>query len=95
MTLTIVAKLTAVTGEEEFLAKQLSTLVDPTRAEAGCIQYDLHQSNEDPAVFLFFELWETRALWQDHMNSAHIKANGIATKGKIDNVELHEMSQIA
>lgn len=95
MTLTIVAKLTAVTGEEEFLANQLSTLVAPTRAEKSCIQYDLHQSNEDPAVFLFFELWETRTLWQDHMNSAHIKANGIATKGKIDNVELHEMSQIA
>ncbi|MEP3200108.1 MAG: putative quinol monooxygenase [Lentilitoribacter sp.] len=95
MTLTIVAKLTAVAGQEEFLAKQLSTLVAPTRAEKGCIQYDLHQSNEDPAVFLFFELWETRELWQDHMNSAHIKANGIATNGKIDNVELHEMSQIA
>lgn len=95
MTLTIVAKLTAVSGEEEFLAKQLSSLVEPTRAEKGCIQYDLHQSNEDPAVFLFFELWETRALWQDHMNSPHIKANGIATIGKIDNVELHEMSQIA
>ena len=42
MTLTIVAKLTAVAGQEEFLAKQLSTLVAPTRAEKGCIQYDLH-----------------------------------------------------
>ena len=95
MTLTIVAKLTAEKGEVEFLAKQLSSLVEPTRAEAGCIQYDLHQSNDDPAIFLFFELWETRELWQDHMNSPHIKANGEATKGKIANVELHEMSQIA
>lgn len=95
MTLTIVAKLTAIAGQEEFIAKQLSSLVVPTRAEKGCLQYDLHQSNDNPAVFLFFELWETRELWQDHMNSAHIKANGVATKGKIDNVELHEMSQIA
>lgn len=95
MTLTIVAKITAEKGEEEFLAKQLSSLVAPTRAEAGCIQYDLHQSNDDPTIFLFFELWESRERWQDHMNSAHIKANGAATKGKIANVELHEMSQIA
>lgn len=95
MTLTIVAKLTAIAGQEEFIAKQLQNLVEPTRSEQGCLQYDLHQSNVDPTIFLFFELWETRELWQDHMNSAHIKANGVATKGKIDNVELHEMSQIA
>lgn len=95
MTLTIVATITAVKGEEDFIAKQLNSLVEPTRAEKGCIQYDLHQSNEDPAVFLFFELWESRDLWQDHMNSSHIKANGNATNGKIVNVELHEMNQIA
>lgn len=95
MTLTIVAKLTAIAGQEGFIAKQLSSLVEPTRSEQGCLQYDLHQSNVDPTIFLFFELWENRELWQAHMQASHIKANGEATRGKILSVEIHEMSQIA
>ena len=95
MPLTIVARITAVAGKEDQVRSALENLVAPTRAEAGCLQYDLHQDNNDPRVFLFFENWESRALWQDHMNSAHIKANGPATEGAIDSVDLHEMTQIA
>lgn len=94
MALTIVAKITAEKGQENFIAKQLKSLIAPTRAEAGCIQYDLHHSNDDPSVFLFFELWKTREFWQAHMESDHIKANGIATQGKIADVEIHEMTLV-
>lgn len=95
MPLTIVARITAVAGQEAKVRAALENLVAPTRAEPGCIQYDLHQDNDDPRVFLFFENWESRALWQDHMNSAHIKANRPATEGAIESVDLHEMTLIA
>ena len=39
-------------------------LIDITRAEEGCINYDLHQDNENPAHFLFYENWKSRELWQ-------------------------------
>jgi len=94
MTLTIVAKITTVAGHSEAVKTALTNLIAPTRAEAGCIQYDLHQDTTDPDIFLFFELWESRSLWQDHMNSPHIKANGPATEGLIASVELNEMTQI-
>ena len=75
MPLTIVAKITAAPGKEELLRTALEKLVAPTRAEVGCTQYDLHADNLDPAVFLFFEIWETRELWQDHLKSPHINAH--------------------
>lgn len=94
MALTILAQITAVPGKESVVRDALTNLIAPTRAEAGCIQYDLHLDNENPGFFVFFEIWESRALWQDHMVSDHIKANGPATEGAIAGVVINEMTQI-
>lgn len=95
MALTVVARITAVAGEEEALRQALEALVAPTRAEAGCLQYDLHRDNDAPGVFLFFEIWESRALWQDHMAAPHILAHQAATGEMVADVALHEMTLIA
>ncbi len=95
MPLTIVAHITAIQGKADHVRAALEALVTPTRAEAGCLQYDLHQDNDDPNLFLFFENWETRDLWQDHMQADHIKAFGQATAGAVASVAVYEMSKIA
>jgi quinol monooxygenase YgiN len=50
-TITVVATFQAKPGKEAELKKALISLVAPTRKEAGCINYDLHVSPEDPAKF--------------------------------------------
>ncbi len=92
--LTIVAKFRARPGCELKLEKSLQTLVAPTLAEAGCLNYDLHRSTEDPGVFLFYENWESRELWLDHMESEHLKAHNRQTEGMIEEFELLEMDKI-
>jgi len=94
-TLTIVAKVEAKSDKVELVKAELLKLIAPTRKEAGCIQYDLHQDNSDPAVFVFYENWESRELWQTHMNNDHLKAYMEATDGAVANFTLNEMSQIA
>lgn len=94
MALTILAKITAQAGADNAVGAALQKLIAPTRQEAGCIQYDLHQDNDDPSVFVFFEVWETRSLWQDHLNSAHIIAHRAATDGLVAGVEIHELTHI-
>ena len=69
MTLTIVANIRAAPGREELVHKELLKLVVPTRQEPGCLQYDLHRDNDNPAHFLFYENWQTRELWQQYMGS--------------------------
>lgn len=93
-TLTIVAKVEAKSDKIELVKAELFKLIAPTRKEAGCIQYDLHQDNSDPAVFVFYENWESRELWQTHMNNDHLKAYMEATDGAVANFTLNEMSQI-
>lgn len=92
--LTIVAHIHANPDKIDLLAAELKKLIPITRTEEGCIQYDLHQDNEDPAHFMFFENWESRALWQTHMNAPHLAAYMEATDGAVAGFTLHEMTQI-
>ncbi len=94
MALTILAQITAVPGKEDLVRAELQKLVPITRAEQGCIQYDLHVDNENPGFFVFYENWETRALWQTHMSAPHLAAYMAATDGAVSDFVLNEMSVI-
>lgn len=54
-TLTIVANIIAKSNSVELVKAELLKLIDVTRAEEGCINYELHQDNENPAHFVFYE----------------------------------------
>ena len=92
--LTIVATIEAKPDKIDLVKAELQMLIAPTLKEAGCIQYDLHQDNQNPAFFLFFENWESRELWQDHMNNTHLAEYASATEGSIDSIVIQEMSQV-
>lgn len=93
-TLTIVAKIEAKADKIELVKTELLKLIEPTLKEAGCIQYDLHQDNENPAVFLFFENWESRELWQEHMNNDHLAEYLKVTQGAVASFVLNEMTKL-
>lgn len=59
-------------GEAEFLAAA-AEVVAATRAEEACINYDLHQSSDNPAKFVFYENWTSLAGLDQHSKSAHIQ----------------------
>ncbi len=72
--LTVVATFQARPGKETELRAALIGLLAPTRKEAGCLNYDVHQSADDPAKFLFHENWTNKAHLDAHLQSPHIKA---------------------
>ena len=72
-TVTVVATFQARAGREAALKAALIGLVAPTQKEAGCINYDLHVSPEDPAKFLFHENWTSRAHLDAHLQNTHIQ----------------------
>jgi len=93
--LTVVAKVVAKQEWVEAVKSELLKLVEPTRAEAGCIDYTLHQDRVDPAVFIFHETWESEACLAEHMNAPHFMAYISAVDGKIADKVVHRMSRIA
>jgi quinol monooxygenase YgiN len=66
--------MTAHPGKEAELQRHLLVLVEHTRREEGCIQYDLHVSPSDPCQFLFVENWITAEALDRHANSPHMHA---------------------
>ena len=73
MTLRVVAHLTAKPGKIEETRAALTGLVDPTRAETGCIRYELLQNNSHPTDFTFVEEWSGDDALDAHLQSDHIK----------------------
>ncbi len=92
--LTIVARIEANPDQVELVRSELLKLIEPTRKERGCIQYDLHQDNENSAVFLFYEVWQSRELWQQHMSNSHLAEYMKATDGAVVAFNLNEMTKI-
>ncbi len=72
--LTVVATFQARAGRENELKDVLAGLLAPTRKEAGCLSYDLHQAPDAPAKFLFYENWASRELLEKHLQSPHLTA---------------------
>lgn len=92
--LTIVAKIEAKKDRVDLIKSELIKLIEPTRNEEGCIQYDLHQDNNNPEIFIFYENWKSRELWQRHMNNDHLAAYMKATEGAVENFVVYEMGMI-
>lgn len=72
--LTVIAYMWAAPGKRDELRAELEALVEPTLAEKGCINYDLHQSLEDPDMFLFYENWESGEDLDAHLAAPHLTA---------------------
>jgi len=93
--LTIVANIKAQPDKVDLVKVELLKLITMTRNEQGCVNYDLHQDNDNPAQFIFYENWETRELWQAHMGNDHLKEYMQATKGAVETFTLNEMTNIS
>ncbi|REG98443.1 putative quinol monooxygenase [Flavobacterium aquicola] len=67
--LTVIIKSKSEKREE--LKTILLNLVENSRKEAACLQYDLHQNIEDPNVFIFHEIWKNKEGLDLHMKQLY------------------------
>jgi len=66
----------------EEAARTLRPLRDASRAEPGCITFDVARSTEDPNVFVLYEEWRDQAALDEHYTTEHFTrfgVNGIRT----------------
>ncbi len=72
-TLRVVARVQARPNKVNELLSVLSSLVEPTRKEPGCLSYELLQNNEDPADFTLIEEWQSNTALESHFGTKHFK----------------------
>jgi quinol monooxygenase YgiN len=72
--ITVVAQIKAKPGNESQVRLLLLSLVAPSRKDAGCLNYDLHQGTNDPTLFLFHENWTSKAHLDAHLQKPDLQA---------------------
>ena len=72
--LTNLAFLRARSGCSERLGERLLALVRPSRAEPGCRAYEVHQSNDDPDLWMVYENWRSAEDLKAHFALPHMQA---------------------
>ncbi|MBC2715781.1 MAG: antibiotic biosynthesis monooxygenase [Desulfobacteraceae bacterium] len=70
----VVAKLKAVKGKEKEMEKALLDIIPKVREEEGTLVYTLHQDQNDPCVFLFYEKYKDVDALVAHSSTPHFKA---------------------
>ena len=53
-------------ADVEEIRSLLSQAADLSRAEEGCLRFEVYQSQDDPACFLLAERWASREAWEAH-----------------------------
>ncbi len=59
---------------DEFIRAASATLVEPTRKEPGCLQYQLCQDVADPTRFAMVEEWESEEHLATHLAQESLQA---------------------
>ena len=71
MTITKRVTFIAKEGSEEKMKELLSAMVVPSKAEEGCMFYEIFQYENNRRKFMAVETWENEAALDGHKASAH------------------------
>jgi quinol monooxygenase YgiN len=68
------ATLNFPVGAIDRFACDVPAMLAASRAETGCVAYEMTRDLGDPDVMHAFECWESEALLADHQQTPHFKA---------------------
>ncbi|KAB8060225.1 antibiotic biosynthesis monooxygenase [Janthinobacterium sp. FT14W] len=94
MTLTVVATIDAQADHIDAVRAALAAVVPPSRAESGCLRYELHLDNKIPTRFIMLEEWTGEAALRAHEATPHFLALVAATDGKVIKIDVAELSKL-
>lgn len=63
---------TAKPGKESETRTTLGQLREKSLKDAGCLQYDMHESADRPDEFMLYECWESQERLDEHLDQPHL-----------------------
>lgn len=70
----LVAEVKAYPDSKDQVSNLLSGLLEPTRKEEGCCQYELYLDEKVEGLFMFQEIWVSQEALDKHLQSPHMAA---------------------
>ncbi|MGL6298514.1 MAG: putative quinol monooxygenase [Methanobacteriaceae archaeon] len=72
----VLAKIVSKENNVNNIINEANTLINATRNESGCIEYNLHKSLENENELVFVEKWEDEDSLKSHLETEHFKVFG-------------------
>ncbi len=69
----LIARLKVKKEAVEAAKKAALAIIEPSRAEAGCLNYDFHQAIDDESIFIWHETWANQTAIEAHGAAEHFK----------------------
>ncbi len=93
--LQVVATIPAKPEAAVRVREALQVLVEATRAEEGCLSYDLFESASAPGTFVTVERWSDAAALDAHMGMPHVANAFAAADGALSgDVTIHPLQPV-
>ena len=94
--LNVVATIPAKPEAVDAIRAALQTLVTATRAEEGCLAYDLFESGAAPGTFVTLERWTDQAALDAHLQMPYVAEAFAAADGALaGEVAIHPLVPVA
>lgn len=94
MTLIVVATIDAQPQHIDAVRAALEAVVPPSRAESGCLRYELHVDNNIPTRFIMLEEWTDKAALAAHDETPHFKTLAAAVGDKVTQIDVAKLSKL-
>ncbi|HYL84105.1 MAG TPA: putative quinol monooxygenase [Candidatus Angelobacter sp.] len=96
MSLHAFVRFEPIPGKERQLREELLSLMEPTRAEPGCLWIHLYESARNPLIFCIHSEWVDEAAFDAHRNFPHMtRFLGLVRELVADPVHAVRTQQIA
>lgn len=90
--ITIIAKFKLLEQPDK-VKNELLGLVEPTRNEKGCVDYTFYQDNDDSAILMLYENWESEEDLKAHMETDRFK-NIFKKIESMFELDVHKLTEI-
>ena len=72
----VVATFKIRDGKEDEALAALSSVIEQTHAEAGCLAYALHRDKRDPRTLVLVERWTSQVALDSHFQQPYVAQLG-------------------
>lgn len=80
----LTATVKSLPGQEVAVRQALLGLVGPSRAQPGCLCYNLHESKDEAGLFTFYEQWASQAAFGAHVETPHFLGLDAKIEGRTE-----------
>jgi quinol monooxygenase YgiN len=94
MTLNVVATIDAKPEHVATVENALREMLVPTRAEPGCLQYELNRDLDQPTRLMMIERWSDEAALERHTATPHMARLRRALDGWVERTAISRLAQL-